>query len=111
MNKKIIRLTEQDLHRIINESVNRILNESSDIDDVVNTILNDQELLNKAITALSPRFVMFPNGTQNQQNKWRMDDFISQTPEIFKGIMSIPKRKKIVSKLFMILSERYPNYF
>ena len=27
MNKKVIRLTEQDLHKIINESVNKILNE------------------------------------------------------------------------------------
>ena len=27
MNKKLIRLTEQDLHRIVKESVNRILNE------------------------------------------------------------------------------------
>lgn len=27
MNKKLIRLTESDLHRIVKESVNRILNE------------------------------------------------------------------------------------
>ena len=30
MNKKLIRLTESDLHRIVKESVNRILNESND---------------------------------------------------------------------------------
>jgi hypothetical protein len=29
MNKKLIRLTEQDLHRIVKESVNSILNEES----------------------------------------------------------------------------------
>lgn len=30
MNKKLIRLTEQDLHRIVKESVNRVLNEIGD---------------------------------------------------------------------------------
>ena len=30
MNKKLIRLTESDLHRVINESVKRILRESAD---------------------------------------------------------------------------------
>lgn len=30
MNKKLIRLTESDLHRIVKESVNRILNEIGD---------------------------------------------------------------------------------
>ena len=29
MNKKLIRLTESDLHRIVKESVNRVLNEAS----------------------------------------------------------------------------------
>lgn len=33
MNKKLIRLTEQDLHRIVKESVNRILNEARRGDD------------------------------------------------------------------------------
>ena len=34
MNKKLIKLTEQDLHRIVKESVNRALRENSrDIDD------------------------------------------------------------------------------
>ena len=28
MNKKLIRLTESDLHRIVKESVNRVLNEA-----------------------------------------------------------------------------------
>lgn len=35
MNKKLIRLTEQDLHRIIKESVNKILNEMYD-DSIAN---------------------------------------------------------------------------
>ena len=30
MNKKLIRLTEQDLHRIVKESVNKVLNEIGD---------------------------------------------------------------------------------
>ena len=33
MNKKLIRLTESDLHRIVKESVNKILNEIDWIDD------------------------------------------------------------------------------
>lgn len=35
MNKKLIRLTESDLHRIVKESVNRMLNENeSDLSDL-----------------------------------------------------------------------------
>ena len=34
MNKKLIRLTESDLHRIVRMSVNRVLNESNIIDDM-----------------------------------------------------------------------------
>ena len=34
MNKKIIRLTESDLHKIVKESVNRILRESTDYAEV-----------------------------------------------------------------------------
>ena len=33
MNKKLIRLTESDLHRIVKESINRILNEVGETDD------------------------------------------------------------------------------
>ena len=41
MNKKLIRLTEQDLHRIVKESVNKILNEGRGrfgnmVDEVIN---------------------------------------------------------------------------
>ena len=32
MNKKLIRLTESDLHKIVKESVNRVLNESTIFD-------------------------------------------------------------------------------
>lgn len=120
MNKKqIIRLTESDLRDIVEESVNEVLNENFDTlisegvnaDEVVNTILNDQKLLEKAITSLSPRFVMFPKGSTEQQNKWRREEFIGQTPEIFKGIMSVPKRIEIVKRLYMELRQRYPQYF
>ena len=33
MNKKLIRLTEQDLHRIVKESIKRVLKETSDYYD------------------------------------------------------------------------------
>ena len=36
MNKKLIRLTEQDLHRIVKESVNRVLNEINDYSTYTN---------------------------------------------------------------------------
>jgi len=38
MNKKLIRLTESDLHRIVKESVNRILNEIGNTKDGRNKI-------------------------------------------------------------------------
>ena len=48
MNKKLIRLTESDLHGIVKESVNRVLNESAhqaSMDEI------DRELVNKAMGA------------------------------------------------------------
>ena len=38
MNKKLIRLTESDLHRIVKQSVNRVLKESSY--DYMNTLVS-----------------------------------------------------------------------
>lgn len=51
MNKKLIRLTESDLHRIVKESVEKILNEIGDTkkgrDDIntamVNSVYNDHQ--------------------------------------------------------------------
>ena len=39
MNKKLIRLTESDLHKIVKESVNRMLNES-DSSDIQNKLID-----------------------------------------------------------------------
>ena len=48
MNKKLIRLTEQDLHRIVKESVNKVLKEESNISyeyeqlyDNIQSVTND----------------------------------------------------------------------
>ena len=38
MNKKLIKLTESDLHRIVKESVNRILNEGVSFDETIKSI-------------------------------------------------------------------------
>ena len=38
MSKKLIRLTEQDLHRIVKESVNKILNEGVSFDETIKSI-------------------------------------------------------------------------
>ena len=43
MNKKLIRLTESDLHRIVRESVNNVLNEVTYTTDYLNGIPNTDE--------------------------------------------------------------------
>lgn len=81
------------------------------VDEYVNAVLNNEDLLNRAIQHLSPRFTLFPNGTQTQQMRWRIEGFISEVPEIFKGIMSIPKRKKIATAIYDALRMKYRQYF
>jgi len=49
MNKKLIRLKEEDLHRIVKDSVHRILGES-EIGDKVNTLKGQSRTYKKDIT-------------------------------------------------------------
>ena len=42
MNKKLIRLTESDLHRIVKESVNKILTEVLDTTDSIKSFYNNK---------------------------------------------------------------------
>jgi hypothetical protein len=81
------------------------------IKNIVDAVLNNKELLSKAIQNLSPRFSMFPQGSTSKQMKWRFESFISNTPEIFKGIMSLPLRKKVCDALYNELRMRYRQYF
>ena len=107
---KLIRLTEQDLHRIVKKSVNNILLESKNqeiIDSVVDTVTNDEKLSKEALSCFHPRLLMFPRGTQNQQLKWRKEEFISRCPQIFKQIMSIPLRMKIAEAVYMAIRRKY----
>ena len=106
----IIRLTESDLHRIVKESVNKILSEGKNdeiIKNVVDTVMNDEKLSEEALSCFHPRLLMFPGGTQNQQLKWRKEEFISRCPQIFKQIMSIPLRMKIAEAVYMELRRKY----
>ena len=65
MNKKLIRLTESDLHRIVKESVNRVLNEDIDvhmgIDDICNLLGGGDkgyDILNKILWSLQEQGVI-----------------------------------------------------
>ena len=107
-------LSESKLDNIVRKSVTAVLMEAKNentVKEVVDLVLNNKELLSSAISALSPRFTIFPTGTKAQQMKWRMDDFVNGNPEIFKGIMSIPLRKKIATEIYNTLRMKYPNYF
>ena len=56
MNKKLIRLTESDLHRIVKESVNRVLNEVLDTADSVMKFRHDKgNKLNKPMARLKSK--------------------------------------------------------
>lgn len=65
MDKKLIRLTESDLHRIVKESVNRVLNEDIDvhmgIDDICNLLGGGDkgyDTLNKILWSLQEQGVI-----------------------------------------------------
>lgn len=115
--KQVIKLSESGLRRLIKESINEALDETGktnkgiNVDEVVRLILDNEELSEKALTCLSPRFMIFPSGTKSQQDKWRTEEFINQTPEIFKPIMSLRKRREIADRVYIVLRQRYPRYF
>lgn len=49
MNKKLIRLTESDLHKIVKESVNRVLNESTIFDRKIPEVIEFLEELERRL--------------------------------------------------------------
>ena len=51
-NKKLIRLTEADLHRIVKESVNKALNEDMGVKDTVNKVDKAYRLVREACQLL-----------------------------------------------------------
>lgn len=107
-------LSESRVDEIINESINNVILESKTSEltmEIIKAVLSDEKLLNNAIKWLSPRFNNYDKGTFKQKLSWRLNDFISETPEIFKGIMSIVLRKKVAKALYDVLSQKYGNYF
>ena len=78
-------------------------------ESVVNTVIDDERLLNEAISCFHPRLLMFPNGTPKQQLKWRKEEFISRCPQIFKRIMSIPLRMKIADAVYQKVKQKFPD--
>lgn len=114
MKRNRIVLSESKLNDIVRKSVTAVLMEAKNentVKEVVDLVLNNKELLSSAISALSPRFTTFPMGTKVQHMKWRIDDFVNGNPEIFKGIMSLPLRKKIAMEIYNTLRMKFPSYF
>ena len=80
MNSKLIRLTESDLHRIVKESVNRILNE----------IGNTQKGRNDINTAMQNSFTKdlkkklrsknIQGGFENSDKRKRVNDYMENSP-------------------------------
>jgi hypothetical protein len=105
------RFTKKILSEALEEMSSEGTNGRMGVEDYVNTVLNDEELLNKAIQYLSPRYSIFYSGSYSKQEKMRIDSFISGAPEIFKGIMSIPARKKIATAIYDAVRLKYRQYF
>lgn len=71
MNKKQIRLTEQDLHRIVKESVNRILNEVLDTTDSIKSFYNSKgEQLSKPKTKI--KGMLDPKWSERKKKQMNM---------------------------------------
>ena len=75
--------------------------------DIVQAVLHNEELLKRAVQCFSPHLLIFPKGSPRQQEQWRIDEFIAAAPELFKPIMSIPKRRKAAKAVREAVSQKY----
>jgi hypothetical protein len=105
MNKKLIRLTESDLHKIVKQSVNKILKESSALNEAQVTLSPSHEArlrtvvgeLAQQIGSILRKLTMYDRGMNNyladlvQNEKWvddlygvyySMKEFAEATPQV-----------------------------
>ena len=80
MNSKLIRLTESDLHRIVKESVNRILNEIGNTQkgrDDTNTAMQNSftKDLKKKLRSKN-----IQGGFENSDKRKRVNDYMENSP-------------------------------
>ena len=102
------------IREAVNAAVEKVLKESNNdaiINDIVEQVLSNEEYLKKAIQCLSPQYSYFPKGTKKQQQTWRMDEFITSNPELFKQLPSFAVARKATKVLYDALSRKYPNHF
>lgn len=67
------------------------------INYIVSQIIANDTLKKKAIMSFN---MDFPLAAPNRQEKLRIQNFIDETPEVFKGIMNINTRNKIARLVF-----------
>lgn len=81
MNKKLIRLTENDLHRIVKESVNKILKEYS------------YDYMNKEYYCLEKLYLEF--GKIHKESKYTNDDGINGGKDIHNAYLNLDENSSI----------------
>jgi hypothetical protein len=110
MNKKLIRLTESDLHRIVKESVNRILNEIDGDDGFNRENRRKEDMDNDFGTAEFFNNGHFPPlGSEGNGETYRMDAFPTDwrdNPNNDSSKIKAPYNSYVWNKKF---SEHYPT--
>lgn len=87
MNKRLIRLTESDLHRIVKESVNNIISNSKGYDDYIDVKYNETK--NKLISLLSEAYQVI-NAYENEfgQDAINYDNYLSNVQRFLKQLQN-----------------------
>lgn len=96
--KKTIRLTEGDLHRIVNESVNRVLNESTQFDGQLQEVIEFLEELGNRLGGRQP--LLGVNGFEGGNRMFAVDSIRECTNWL----------KKMVGNLYPTDYKRPANY-
>lgn len=87
MNKKLIRLKESDLHRIVNETVNNIISNGKGYDDYIDVKYNETK--NKLISLLSEAYQVI-NDYENEfgQDAINYDNYLSNVQRFLKRLQN-----------------------
>lgn len=87
MNKRLIRLTESDLHRMVNETVNNIISNGKGYDDYIDVKYNETK--NKLISLLSEAYQVI-NDYENEfgQDAINYDNYLSNVQRFLKRLQN-----------------------
>ena len=92
MNKKLIRLTESDLHRIVKETANRVLNEISDA--TKQSYINGRRQQGRGNRPLSNTMIKKGEKTWQNTKQWDILVVVLRMEKILQECMQMQRQQK-----------------